>query len=188
MKPQKIINLLKHYNRTVAIAVTGLLAVLGLSVFIFSEEDSGITAAAEELSELSGNIRHYYQARPDYWGLNTQTVIDKKIYPAQMLKNGELSGYMGNAVLIGSGAEGTMLMPGARNFDIVYKGLSAKQCIELSSHKFEQKFWLGISGVSILSDKQETLFNWDSENHRLPISKSQAKKSCGKSNTIIWHF
>ena len=188
MKIQKIIKSLKHYNRTIAAIATILLAILGVSVFIFSEEDNGISAAAKELSELSGNIRQYYQARPDYWGLNTQTVIDKKIYPEQMLKNGKLVGFMGNTVLVGSGIEGTMLMPGARNFDVVYKGLSSKQCVGLGSHKFEQKFWLGVSGVSILSDNQETLFDWDDKNNRLPISKAQAKKSCGKSNTIIWHF
>ena len=173
---------------TLAGIVATMLLLWGGLVFIFSQEDSGVAAAATELSQLADNIRRYYQNRPDYWGLSTQEVIGKKIAPTSMLKNGNLSGYMGNMVAVGQGADGGLLMPGARNFDIAYKNLSAKQCVELSGHKFSQKFWLGVSGISIINGQTETLFTWDEEENRLPISKEKARNLCGNNSIIIWHF
>ena len=179
---------IRFRGRILAGIVGALLLLWGVSVFIFSQEDSGVTAAATELSQLADNIRRQYQNRPDYWGLNTQAVIDKKIAPLAMLKSGTLIGYMGNTVTVGYGADGSLLMPGARNFDIAYHGLSTKQCSELAGYKFPQNFWLGVSGISIISRQQETLFTWDDETNQLPISKDKARTLCTADSTIIWHF
>lgn len=179
---------LKKFNKLIGAAAGVILLGWGLSVFIFSQEDSGVREAAAEIEELAANIRRYYQNRPDYWGLNTQIVLDKNIYPNRMLKNSSLNGYFGNSVLVGNGINGEVLMPGSRNFDIIYKGLNKKQCVGLASFKFDQKFWLGVTGVSVVNNKGgQQLFGWNDEKNQLPVKKEQAETVCESDNTIIWH-
>lgn len=179
---------LKKFNRLLGIFAGILLLGWGFSVFIFSQEDSGIEEAAAEVEQLAENIRRYYQNRPDYWGLSTQMVLDKKIYPNKMLKENKLTGFFGNPVLVGSGSDGAVLMPGSRNFDIIYKNLNKKQCTELAAFRFNQKFWLGVIGITIMNDKGQQLFSWNDEENRLPIKKSQAKAACRSDNVVIWHY
>lgn len=179
---------IKKYQKPLAWTAGVVLLGWGVLSFIFSQEVSGVKEAAAQVEQLAVNIRRHYQNRPDYWGLGTQTVIDKKIAPRQMLQNGHLVGFMGNPVLVGLGADGTILMPGSRNFDIIYKDLSAKQCVALASYKFEQKFWLGVTGITIINAKQTQDFSWDSEAYKLPVIKSLAKEFCHGNATIIWHF
>lgn len=179
---------LKKYNKVIGAAAGIILLGWVILVFIFSQQDSGVKEAASEIEQLAANIRRYYQNRPDYWGLNTQMVLDKNISPNRMRIHNVLTGYFENSVLVGNGINGEMLMPGSRNFDIVYKGLNKNQCIGLASFRFDQKFWLGVTGVSIVNNKgQQQLFSWNDEINQLPVQKAQAKALCGKENTIIWH-
>lgn len=157
------------------------------SLFFFTQEESGTAEAAAQLEQLVSDIRHYYQNRPDYWGLSTQVVIDKKICPHEMLKNNQLIGYFENPILIGNGPEANILMPGARSFDIIYKDLNKKQCVSLASFDFDQTFWLGITGITIKSDYKTQFFTWDDEKNGLPIKNIAAKDICKEKNMIIWH-
>ena len=176
-----------HYKVLAAGICVILLGWLSVS-FFFIQESSGTSEAAAELEQLAANIRRYYQNRPDYWGLSTQMVLDKKIYPNKMLKNNQLVGYFGNPVLVGNGPEADVLMPGARNFDIIYKDLNKKQCVGLASFKFSQNFWLGVTGISIINNDNNQFFTWDDEENGLPIQKNRANAICESNNTIIWHY
>ena len=164
-----------------------ILAAVAATLLCLRKEDIGTDKAVEELRQFSQNIRRFYQNRPDYWGLNTQTAVDKQIYPLRMLKDGTPKSHYGTPVLAGSGPNGDILMPGARNFDIIYKDLNRRQCIELSSYKFDEKFWLGISSVSIINDGGETQFGW-SGTQTLPIAEDAAEKFCKGQNILIWHY
>lgn len=180
--------LLENYKRLL-IATFGILLFVGLGItFFFSQETLGTAEATNELEQLTFNIRRYYQNRPDYWGLSTQTVLDKEIYPRKMLKNNQLIGFFGNSVAVGNGLNADVLMPGARNFDIIYRDLNKKQCIGLASFKFDQKFWLGVTGITIISGNKTHLFTWDNKTNRLPIQKDAAEDVCESNNTIIWHY
>ena len=175
-------------HHKILISILGFFLLCWLFIaFFFAQENSGTTDAALELEQLTSNIRRYYQNRPDYWGLSTQMVLDKNIYPHKMLKNNRLIGYFGNPILIGNGPDADVLMPGARNFDIIYKELNEKQCIGLAAFKFSQKFWLGVTGISIINDKYNQFFTWDDKENGLPIQKNTAKNICKGNNTIIWH-
>ena len=179
-------NLSLKYKILCIFSVVLLLIILFL--ICSKKEDIGTNNAVKELQQFSQNIRRFYQNRPDYWGLNTQTAIDKQLYPLSMYKEGVLKSYFNTPVLVGSGINADILMPGARNFDIIYKYLNKKQCVELASYNFEQNFWLGVSGVSIITENKETLFNWGKENP-LPIKKSTAEDLCkNNGNSIIWHY
>ena len=179
---------LKAYTKTLIALIIVVYLGWGGTVFFLSQEDSGTAEAAAELEQLTSNIRSYYQNRPDYWGLSTQMVLDKNIYPNKMLKNGSLIGYFGNPVLVGNGSNADVLMPGARNFDIIYRDLNKKQCIGLASFKFDPKFWLGVNGISIINSDVNQFFTWDDQKYSLPIQKNMAKDSCKGKNTIIWHY
>lgn len=156
--------------------------------FFCVQKNIGTGKAAAELEQLATNIRRYYQNRPDYWGLSTKTVIDKKISPQNLLKNNQMIGFFGNPVFVGQGVDANIVMPGARSFDIIYKELNEKQCIELASFKFTPNFWLGITGITIINNDGDSLFfTWDDQTNVLPIKKGAAQDICDEKNVIIWH-
>ena len=180
-------NKLSLKNKVLMICFVAL-ALIILFLVCSKKEDIGTEKAVNELQKLSENIRRFYQNRPDYWGLNTQMAIDKQLYPLSMYKEGVLKSYFGTPVLVGNGINADVLMPGTRNFDIIYKYLNKRQCIEFASYKFNQNFWLGVSGVSIITEGKETLFGWGGENS-LPIKKNIAESLCkNDENSIIWHY
>lgn len=170
-----------------------ILAVLGLTVLISiflmrAEETTSSTTEAKNLPKLSQNIRRHYQNRPDYWGLNTKAVIDNKIAPLSMLKNGRLVSGFDSDVLVGSAPDGQMLMPGARSFDVIYKGLNKKQCLDLAVQKFDENFWLGVITITISNDNGDEIFSWNDQKNMLPIKKNAAKQICKSVNSIIFHI
>ena len=148
---------LKRRQLVIGGMVGALLIVWGISVLLFSEKYIGTDKAAAEVQQLAENIRRFYQNRPDFWGLNTQAVLDKQIAPRAMSKSGRLMNFFGKEVVVGSGIEGMMLMPGSRNFDIVYKNLNKQECVEMASFRFEEKFWLGVESVTAVSYTHLTL-------------------------------
>lgn len=163
-------------------------AVIALTGWLlWHEADSGTCEAAKELVQLNDNIRRHYQNKPDFWGLSTQTIVQNKIYPQQMFKNGGLTGFFGNDILVGRGENGEMLMPGARGFDIVYKNLNKKQCEELAAFRFDEKFWFGITGITLNNGKEQKYFTWSDKEYALPIRKNFVQTICGNSNILIWH-
>ena len=174
-----------HFQIWAGVAVIAVIALV--SWLFLHEADVGTRQAADELVQLSGNIRRYYQNRPDFWGLSTDTVIKNKIYPQEMLQNGRLNGFFGNEVLIGRGPDAEVLMPGARGFDIIYKNLNKKQCEELASYKFDEKFWLGITGITVGNDKEQRYFTWSDKEFALPIKKDFVQSICKSANILIWH-
>ncbi len=174
-----------HFRIWAGVCILVVITLVGW--LLLHETDVGTREAAQELVKLDANIRRHYQNRPDFWGLSTQTVIQNKIYPQNMFQNGKLVGFFGNDILVGHGEEAQVLMPGARGFDIVYKNLNQKQCEELASFKFDEKFWLGITGISLNNGDEIKYFTWSDKNYALPIKKDMANEICSSSNTIIWH-
>jgi len=104
-----------------------------------------------------------------------------------MAKNGKLISVLGNEVLVGDGVLGKILMPGSQNFDIVYAGLTKKQCVRLASFEYDHSFWLMVMGITIADGDDQQLFSWEDKNHKLPISTNDAKKFCKDGSSIIWH-
>ncbi len=183
---KKLRNAMLHRSRIwIGFSIAMFAALVGW--LLLHEADTGTREAAKELVQLNDNIRRHYQNKPDYWGLSTQTVIQKGIYPQDLLKNGKLTGFFGNEILVGHGENAEMLMPGARGFDIVYKDLNKKQCEELAAFRFDEKFWLGITGITLSNGKEQKYFTWSDKKHTLPISKNFVQTICGASNTISWH-
>ena len=174
-------------NNKPIIVVCGLLALCLVALCIWPSSNKVYVKAARELTDLTSNIRKHFQHRPDFWGLNTQMVLDKKLYPHTMLQNGVLLSALDSQVLIGRGKEAEIIMPTAKSFDIVYKNLTKKQCEGLLLAEYEQKFWLGISDLSIITKQRETKFSWTDDKYKLPPTKAIVKKFCDDEATVIWH-
>ncbi len=180
---------LKRRQLVIGGMVGALLIVWGISVLLFSEKYIGTDKAAAEVQQLAENIRRFYQNRPDFWGLNTQAVLDKQIAPRAISKSGRLMNFFGKEVVVGSGIEGMMLMPGSRNFDIVYKNLNKQECVETASFRFEEKFWLGVESVTVTNADHTAVFSWDDKENLLPAKTEKVKKICqNEGNAVLWHF
>ena len=166
-----------------------LLIALGLAGLIMMtfRPDPRIAKAAEQVPQLAASIRQKFQMRSDYRGLNTQEVLKLKAAPTEMFAGNGLMNALGLPILVGSGAEGTTLMPGARNFDIIYTGLDKSECAGVAAYNIGEKNRLGLNYVTLITEDFEKTYSWGGEN-ALPISPAEAKKACGRQNILIFGY
>ena len=179
-------------NRNVFLVLVSILVIVALLFVLLIDEqkDVGAKEAGTELSTLAQNIRRYYKIRPDFWGLSTQEVVKKNIYPSAMVTESEnLYGYFGTLTTIGADENGTPIMPTGRQFAVAYHNLTKPQCIGLGAYKFAQEFWLGVKKVSVITEKQTYDFDWGNNDFKLPLEKSQLKGACApRNNTLVFYF
>lgn len=162
------------------------LGIIGLLMMTF-RPDPRIAKAAEQVPQLAADIRQKFQMRSDYRGLNTQEVLNLKAAPAEMLAGNGLMNALELPVLVGSGPEGATLMPGARNFDIIYTGLGKSECAGVAAYNIGEKNRLGLNYVTLITEDFEKTYSWGGEN-ALPISPAEAKKACGRQNILIFGY
>lgn len=160
---------------------------LTLGIYMATKPNKKLISAANEVISLSEGIRKHYRNRPDYWRLNTETVIADNIAPKNLIIDGNIKNALGNEVLVGSGFDGAMVMPGTRSFDIIYKNLSKKDCIGLASYSYNEEQKLGLLSITVKNDEDISIFTWGGEN-KLPILTENAKKHCGHNSEISWTF
>lgn len=162
------------------------LGIIGLLMMLL-RPDPRLGKAAEQVPQLAAAIRQKFQMRSDYRGLNTAEALRLKAAPEEMLGKDGLKNALGQPVLVGSGAEGAALMPGARRFDIVYTGLSQKECIGIATYHIGEKDRLGLNYITIAADGAEKTFSWGGE-HPLPVERKAAEKACGRQNILIFGY
>ena len=163
-----------------------VIGLIGLIMMAFKTNPK-IVKAAQQVPQLAASIRQKFQIRSDYRGLNTAEVLKLKAAPADMIAGNGLLNALDLPVLVGGGADATALMPGARRFNIVYKGLDKSECVGIVSYNSNEKDQLGLNDIVIFSEKNEKTFSWGGENP-LPVSLSEAKESCGKNNVLIFGY
>ena len=173
-------------NKKLYLGVLAIVALCAVLFFCFSSSDSNVYAAQKQLLTLTDNIRNAYRNKPDAWGLNTFSAIKNNIVPQNMLKDGQIINALAKEILIGADVNGNTVMPGSRNFDIIYKNLNYDECVALAQFDFDEKNLLGVASVSIIN-KNIYLFDW-TENNSLPLSKDICQKSCSEKNDIIWYM
>ena len=157
--------------------------VLAAAVYAFMKPSTHTEENVKELVELSQVVRGYYKTKPGYWGLNTEKAVELKIVPEKMIDNGRIVSQTGREILLGEGFEGNMVMPGGRFFDVVYKGLSKKECIDLASYEGDEEYSLGLLSININGRE----FSWGVED-KLPIGKREAAKTCAQGSYVIFRY
>lgn len=176
----------KAINRQIFALISGMLLAIMLLVWWYVKPDGRINRAAAQVLSVAESLHRQYIGKPDYWGLNTDLVINNKALSKDLYKvKGKLVNALGKPVLIGSGADGDTIMPGEKSFDIVYTGLSLRECVALATHGYEQSKTLGLLQITIVSGDIRQSFGWGEAN-TLPISRPEAKKFCKNNSLIVW--
>jgi len=185
IKPLQWIDFIKNLKNGYKFIIAVVILVIPLSLFCCSEQD--IEPAANQLVDLTAKIRQKFSNKPDFWKLNTQWVIDNQILPENMIDDGCIINALGKNVLVGFGAQGQMLMPGAKSFDIVYENLNYNECVALASYQFSMQQLLGLLSLVIINENLENRLVWG-EDGEFPPSTEKAQTICGKNNILIWNF
>ena len=162
-----------------------LLTLLGWGVSCSLKNE--IKPAARQLIRLVEIVHRNFQTKPDFWKLNTDWLIENNMVPKEMLKNSLVVNALGKPVLVGSGINGQMLMPGSKSFDVIYKDLSKRECVALAAYEYPQAQTLGLISLTIINGKEEKNLVWG-ENGGLPLSADKAASICKKKNILIWNF
>lgn len=183
MKNKLIFADLMKNKKGYGIIIAAVVLCLVLLFFFYSSDDK-IKMAQDEVMILSENIRKAYRTKPDAWGLNSFSAVKNNIVPQNMVKNGQIINALGKETLIGADLSGNTVMPGSRNFAIIYKNLSYDECVDMAQFDFDEKNLLGVAAISIVN-KNSYLFDW-TQNNSLPLSKDICQKSCSEKNDIIW--
>jgi len=175
-------------NKRDALIILGGILFLCLVFLLFGKPDNISAQAMEEIKSMSLKIHESFQKKPDYWRLNNEFAIKNNIVPKDVVSSNKIISKIGAEIFIGNGEEGYMAMPGSQSFDIVYRGLSRKNCVILASYNLDYMGKLGLLSLTIKNSKENIQFSWGGEN-KLPVSLVEAKDAClSSNNTIIWTF
>lgn len=185
-KQKQIAEILKKLKNKRLVVVLGIVALFFLISLVFwlSKPNEKIVMAHQQVSDLATNIRRFYQAKPDAWGLNTSTAIKNGLPTPQMINGRQLQNALGKEVLLGADILGNTVMPGSRNAVIVYKNLNKEECEVMATMSFDEKMQLSLNTISIVNEK-EYKFTWGGENS-LPVSEAKADEICLDANDILW--
>ena len=187
----KIINLITKYKITIITTIISTIIVLSVMFILADIKQNKIYKNAEsQIIELSQNIIKSYRLRPDYWGLSTDEVINKKLYSSGMkINNNKLIGIFDKLVEVGSDETGNVVMPTQKHFVIAYKNFNKIQCVKVLSQKFNKNFWLSVNKITIKNNEISQDFVWGSNDFALPISPKNLRNLCvSEKNTIIMQF
>ena len=178
---------LNKMNKIISILLLVILAVWAIVVLILSETNKKYVQSSNMVYSLSEKIRTHYNNRPDYWGLYNKSAIDNGLINKSMINNNEIVNNLSKPILIGSGISGSVIMPGTKNFDIVYKDLTKTECINILSEKTTETQSLALLSISLINKANNITYGWGNDN-KLPIQSSSAKKHCEENSIILWHF
>ena len=178
---------IKFDNKYIFSALIAAL-IICFMFLIFSSPSNESQEAMDELADLTTSIHDNFQKKPDYWGLNTKFVIDNKLIADSMIKDDKIISVLGNEIEVGADENATLSMPGTQSFSIIYKNISRKDCVILSSYNLDYAEKIGLINIKIKNTHETKEFSWGGDN-KLPISIAEAKNNCLNSeNSIIWTF
>ena len=180
----------KYKTIFISMLISAITIIIAINVFNYYSEAKIYNHVAKQTDELSQNIIRAYHTKPNYWGLSTEDVINRKIYPSGMKEaNGQLLGFLKKPVEIGADDSGTAVMPTSKNFVIAHNELSKKQCVGFGGHAFNEKFWLKVEKITIKNEDISQDFMWGDREYGLPIDKEILKNICrSNNNSVVIHF
>lgn len=162
------------------------LLIIATLTFLFSKSDnSNYHKVQDELFTLADKIRNHYKAKPDYWGLNNQSIIS--VLPEKMARNNKIISSIGREFIVGQNEKGDTVMPSQRNFMITLSNLGKKACHKIAGITVDKESNLSLQKIIIRNANDFVEFEWGGKN-LLPISDKDAKTYCDKKNSISWIF
>ena len=173
------------FNRQFIATITSMLLVAMVIIWWQTKPNSRTEKATEQVFTIAKEIRKSYIKKIDYWGLNNNTVLSNSILTKNFYKDNNLVNALDKPIYIGQGAEGNMVMPGGRSFDIVYDNLSKSECVALAGYNYTQQDILGLLKITIIG-KTTQEFSWTEKDYKLPIKRTKANDICKKNSIIVW--
>lgn len=175
-----------HQNKVFLIKLSIPLVIIGCGYCSCVYSQHMITKNVRMIFSISEAIRQHYADKPSYWGLNTEYVIKQNIVPQSIVKNGKLNLNGGINLLIGTGVDGSTVMPMAQSFDIILPHLNKAQCMSYAESELFDNENLALISLNIINGSGTYTFEWGGQNS-LPIKKYATKQFCqDKDNTLIW--
>lgn len=168
-------------------AAAGIAAVLLVALCFFWLKSPDYKQIHYEVSELAKAIRGQYQKRPDYWGLNTQKIINEGFISEKFLRNEKIISSLGREFIIGSNAQGDTVMPSGRQFVITIADISRNACEGLLKQANISTADPSLDAILIQNDDENSEFGWSEENNFSKLTKN-AKSICKNRNKISWRF
>lgn len=173
-------------NKEQVIKVLLPLIIICVGFYACTSSQKMINKNIKEIFSISDQIRNYYANKPDYWGLSTTEIVQKKIIADKFLINGKIiiSGH--KEILLGQGKDADIVMPRSSSFDIILPKLTKAQCMAYAEKKLSAEDEVKLIGIQIINDKNSVMFEWGGT-YNLPIKKYASKDICSDSNnTLIW--
>ncbi len=163
------------------------LIVIGL-MFAYKNKSTNKQNAAEDVAKIADDVHKMYANKASYWQLSTKSFFGNDILTKYRYKGNQLINTLGKPILIGRGENGDVIMPGDKSFDVVYTDLTAEECVSVAAYRFEQPENLGLLQITIMNGEKSQTFEWGAENHKLPISRVEAKSFCSSNTKVVWTF
>ncbi len=170
------------------IAIISLAVVVLVFAFVYKNKQISGENAAIDVVKIVGDVHKMYVNKASYWQLSTKSFFGNDILTKYRYKGNQLINTLGKPILIGRGESGDVIMPGEKSFDVVYTDLTAEECVSVAAYRFEQPENLGLLQITIMNDEESQTFEWGAEDHRLPISRVEAKSFCSSNAKVVWTF
>lgn len=126
-------------DQKIIIAITVMTAAIIIVLAWIIRPNPKIEIAATQLAQTANNIRLFYQTKPGYWGLNTETVIKNNLEAGGMLIDGKLQNAFGKPVIIGEDEQGSIIMPGTRHFTVTFPELNKSECTVMAAFRLNER-------------------------------------------------
>ena len=175
-------------KRNLFIATAFGLAVILTLIIGFRHRPTTKISAMDDILKIVNDVHATYANKTSYWGLSTKTFFGNDILTKYRYKENQLINALGKPILIGEGEDGNVVMPNGRSFDVVYTDLSAKECVDAATYRFEQPEELGLLRVTIAGGGESRVFEWGAKDFGLPISHVEAERFCSNGAKVLWTF
>lgn len=160
--------------------------IIACGYYACSASQKAILENISQIFAISDDIRAYYVDKPDYWGLDTASVIQNRIISKKFIHHGKIKLHNGMEIKIGSGEKAETVMPLTQTFDIVLSGLNKAQCISYAETPLQDENALKLYRLTIINKNGSYIFEWGGV-RSLPIEKYATKDLCAdQENTLIW--
>jgi len=168
------------------LGIIGVIAVFGLLMALTNRSPK--VQPAEIVAKIVEEVHTNYANKANYWGLDSESFASNDILTKFRYKGNQLINTLGKPILIGRGESGDVVMPGEKSFDVVFTDLTTKECVGAATYRFEQPENLGLLRITIDHGEKSQVFEWGAEDHKLPISRVEAKRFCSNKSRVMWTF
>ena len=139
---------------------------------------------SQELKTISASVRKHYQKNIDYRGLETKIIVDDKVLPQTMVRNGKIYSAFKGEILIGRNLKGDAVLPFENFFSVTYLNINRQKCEGLIASTFDET-----SGLTAITVSNEKLYEFTYGGElSLPVSEQKAKEICASKNDVMFTF